>query len=540
MQTDANSAFAFDLYRQLIKENSDENIFISPFSIAICLSMALEGARGKTADEMAAVLQIPNSQKAAYSRSVCDLLKVLNRGQNDPALVEIRARISALRETLRELEAREQPAGNVVGMELAVDFAEGDYENERNEVAREINRLLPLVDQFELGIANALWGEQTYPFRQDFLGILTSLYGSDALMSCDFRHNHQSEVVRINQWASKNTNGKINGLLSKDDLNPSTALVLMNAIYFKGDWVKPFKAESTKSQPFYCISGEKITTPLMENRWLSWGRYATFNADDSFFETPHYIAEERDGFGSSVPLLDFDRDLDELESELLDLDGSLDAAEEPESESDVHPEGELTWTSTKTCITDEKDGYPGPGGVQVLELPYKGDEVSMLVLLPHCTEDLATLEAKLNPTLLRSYMEKLQPRQVEVTLPKFKCETRYDLNDALETLGMSTAFIDPTLGEGADFSGMADMTETTNPLFIGLVIHQAMVDVNEKGTEAAAVTAIAAEAAGAIEETPFVPKFRADRPFIYLIVHRDTQTILFLGRMTEPDNNSYE
>ncbi len=81
---------------------------------------------------------------------------------------------------------------------------------------------------------------------------------------------------------------------------------------------------------------------------------------------------------------------------------------------------------------------------------------------------------------------------------------------------------------------MTDITEGLDPLYIILVIHQAMIDVNEKGTEAAAVTVIMMGIGSAIDVRPFIPDFRADRPFLYLILHRETNSVLFLGRMTKP------
>ena len=488
MLAEANTAFAFNLYRQLVEENGTDNVLLSPFSVTVAFGMALEGARGKTAEEIAQTLEIPESHRALFGRSLSGLLQIINAAQNDPALAEKRAQIAALRQELQDLEPKHHNDD-----EIWVDGSDPDEER----VVGKLNRLLAQVDQFELSIANALFGEQGYPFKQDFLDTLKSLYGANGgLIPCDFRNNHETERGRINQWASDQTKGKISNPLSEDSVGPDTALVLINAIYFKGEWEKPFKESKTEPGSFFCLSGQRADTPLMHDPYLAVGSYGAFNADGSFFETPHVVDSRVDDFQTTT----FDSARSEVE---FPSDGAF--------------------------------GYPGPGGVQVLELPYKGNEISMVALLARGTENLTRLEKKLTPALIGSYLDQLDRRPVSVTLPKFKLKTDYQLNEPLTRLGMVNAFKNPILGQGADFSGMAEMSDALDPLFISMVIHQAMIDVNEKGTEAAAVTAMVMTVGSAMEEEiPFIPEFRANRPFIHLIVHRKTKTILFLGRMTKP------
>ncbi len=126
-------------------------------------------------------------------------------------------------------------------------------------------------------------------------------------------------------------------------------------------------------------------------------------------------------------------------------------------------------------------GYAEDASLQVLELPYKGDELSMLVLLPRTPDGLPELERSLSATKIAGLREKLRKQAVHVYLPKFKLEASFALNAALQALGMKSAFCD-----SADFSAM----DGRRDLYVSAALHKAYVDVNEAGTEAAAATAI--------------------------------------------------
>ncbi|MEM2940799.1 MAG: serpin family protein [Thermoproteota archaeon] len=163
--------------------------------------------------------------------------------------------------------------------------------------------------------------------------------------------------------------------------------------------------------------------------------------------------------------------------------------------------------------------YADMGDVQIIELPYKGENVSMLIMLP---KDFEAFESSLTPEKLDEYKAEMKEDKFdEICLPKFELETKYFMQQTLSALGMPTAFS----GE-ADFSGMTGGRD----LFISEVIHQAYVKVDEKGTEAAAATAVIMKLT-AIPETKV---FRADHPFIFIIQEKGTGSILFMGRIVNP------
>ncbi|HEY7329987.1 MAG TPA: serpin family protein [Gemmataceae bacterium] len=172
-------------------------------------------------------------------------------------------------------------------------------------------------------------------------------------------------------------------------------------------------------------------------------------------------------------------------------------------------------------FTDEAKSF------QLLEMPYKDSELSMVFLLPTKVDGLEQLEKKLDAEALAKWLQQMKSTKVVVTLPKFTMRSRLPLADRLQAMGMTTAFDRLE----ADFTGMS---EDKPPLFLSAVIHEAWVDVNEKGTEAAAATAVAAAgaAAPAREELVF---FQVDHPFLFLIRDTRSGSILFLGRMSNPN-----
>jgi serpin B len=284
---------------------------------------------------------------------------------------------------------------------------------------------------YELSVANALWGQKGWPWRPDWLATQNERFGA-GFREADFENNPDGERDRINKWVEEQTRERIKELLLQGQVNRKTTMVLTNAIYFKGRWVTEFDPKKTRNAPFECDDNTTVDVPMMH--------------------------------------------------------------------------------------TKAKVGYARVDRIELVQLPYKGDELSMVVALPSRSDDLAALEKKLTPEALAKWLAALKDRpEIEVSLPKFRIESRFELPDHLKALGMTDAF------GAADFSGMA----TSSPGSISGVTHKAFVEVNEEGTEAAAATAVVMQTSGP-------PSFYANRPFLFLI--RDTKrgTILFMGRVMKP------
>jgi serpin B len=162
------------------------------------------------------------------------------------------------------------------------------------------------------------------------------------------------------------------------------------------------------------------------------------------------------------------------------------------------------------------------GELKMIELPCAGDDLAMIAILP--ANDIEKFGATLSLTKLHELRSRLYPQKVDLFLPRFRFETRYYLEGPLSAMGMPDAFDK----RKADFSSMTGHPD----FYLSHVIHQAMIDVNEQGSEAAAATAIAMVPTGMMPAPP--PIFRADRPFIFMIVHKPTDSILFMGRVSNP------
>jgi serine protease inhibitor len=473
----ANNDFGLNLYRQLVQRAPGKNVFFSPYSMSSALDMAIEGARGLTADEMGKALQFPATARqtgddaeqlpwntAPIHKAMAELNRQFRGHDKTPPAT--RARIAELRQQLADVQKRMNEIGRMGGGQEAWKVSQNGQ-----TIATELNSLLSQVDQYDLRVVNGLWGAKEYPFRQAFLDTLREYYGTGGVASLDFRSDPEAARRKINDWCKEQTNGRITDPLPARSITSNTRLVLANAIYFLGHWASPFDVNQTKNADFTLGSKDRVSVPMM-HKPFAWTPYAAFNADGSFFETP----------------------------------AMYDPAEK-----------------------DQTKLYPGDGGFLMAEFPYKGGQLAMTVLLPRSLEGLANLENLLTPDHLRQWLVRLQGRTVHVFLPKFKLQTEYEMNDPLKALGMVRAF---DMGK-ADFSGMSSAGE---PICLSAVFHKAFVEVNEKGTEAAAFSGVLMPAAAARlpKLVRFIPDFKADRPFVFLIRDCKTGTILFLGRVEDP------
>jgi serpin B len=174
-------------------------------------------------------------------------------------------------------------------------------------------------------------------------------------------------------------------------------------------------------------------------------------------------------------------------------------------------------------LNDEKItfNYTEDDDVQILELPYKGENLSMILLLPK-ENNVSSLENQLSWSKIDEWLQSMSEQSVNIKIPKFTFETEYSLKETLQSMGMQDPF-----SMDADFSGI----DGRKDLFIDKVLHNAFIQVDETGTEAAAATTVH------IALTSIPPsniEFHADHPFLFLIQQTQTGNILFLGKVTHP------
>jgi serpin B len=372
---EGNNALAFDLYQAL--SNKDGNLFYSPYSISVALAMTYAGARSETEREMADTLHFALPQDRLH------------------------------------------PAFNALDLELAARGAGAKGKD---------------GEGFRLNIVNAIWGQQDYQFLADLLDVLAENYGA-GLRLLDFANAPEQSRVKINEWVSDQTEGRIEDLIPPGVIRSLTRLVLTDAIYFNAAWQYPFDKNTTSNGLFQLLNGGDVTVPMMEQT-------------ESF------------------------------------------------------------------CYT-EGDNY------QAIELPYDGQELSMVILLPKAGQ-FDAFEKLLDAELVKAIVDKLETCRVALTMPKFEYESSFSLKQALSTLGMGVAF-----ASDADFSGM----DGTRDLLIQDVLHKAFVSVDEAGTEAAAATAVIV----GLKSVPAqAVEMKIDQPFIFLIRDIPTGSTLFIGRVLNP------
>lgn len=387
---EGNNQFALELFAKLRERQG--NLFFSPFSISTALAMTSAGARGNTEAQMAWVLHFPLPSQVTSANSKKDTAPEWNRQRFASGFGKI----------IKDLNTRGQ---------------KGNY---------------------ELIVANALWGQKDYDFLKEFIELIKNNYDGQ-LHEVDFVTATETARQTINTWVEEKTKNKIKDLITHGVLNRLTRLVLTNAIYFKGKWASQFEKSKTKNASFTLLNSQKIDVAMM-------------NQTEQF---PY------------------------LETE----------------------------------------------NIQVLELPYVNNDLSMVIFLPKKTDGLPEFEKTLTTDNLSQWLAGLHKCKVIVYLPKFKITSQFSMADVLKSMGMSDAFT-PNV---AEFSGMNGKKD----LFISAVVHKAYVEVDEEGTEAAAATGVVVGITSAGPSK--TPVFRADHPFLFLIRDNHTGSILFIGRVINPN-----
>src|SRR5262249_46296030 len=162
------------------------------------------------------------------------------------------------------------------------------------KVADAINALQLQLDPYELRVANALVGEKTYPFERTYLDTIGKHYGNGLFHQADFRNSFPAERNKINAWVEEQTKKRIRDLIPKlpPEVGSQVRLILVNAIYFKGFWMSPFDEKQTRKEDFLLADGGKHPVAIMHG--YSPAGYAAFNADGTFFDTPHEISLDKD------------------------------------------------------------------------------------------------------------------------------------------------------------------------------------------------------------------------------------------------------
>jgi len=309
-------------------------------------------------------------------------------------------------------------------------------ESALQEGYEDLFRVLKSNENFTLESANRVFVHENYKFLDAYLTTVKKHYHAEP-QGLNFEETEKSREV-INKWVEGQTKEKIKDLLPSGSIKHLTRMVLVNAVYFKGDWKKKFDKANTKKEPFTTHKNEKLDVDMM-----------------------HQTSEFRGAQNKDL-------------------------------------------------------------GCLILELPYKGDRLSMLVFLSRKPEDFDAMEEKFG-SFDYSNLKLSGAIKFDLSFPKFKLESKHDLVDNLKEIGLDDMFV----AGKADFSGM----DGTRNLYASSVVQKAFIEVNEEGSEAAAATGMVMM----MRSMPAPPqKFTCDRPFLFAIKDNLTGMVLFTGRVTDP------
>ncbi|CAH2311243.1 roquin-1 isoform X7 [Pelobates cultripes] len=378
----ANTKFAMDFYKIVADSKADsENLFMSPLSISQAFTMTKLGACENTLKQLMEVFRFDSiSEKAS------DQIHVY----------------------FSKLNCR---------------------------LYRKANKSSELVS------ANRLFGEKSLTFNDTYQEISEIFYGAK-LWPLNFKDKPEESREIINNWVSNKTEKRITNVIPEGAITPLTTLVLVNAIYFKGQWKSMFDPENTKLDLFYRPwTNETYSVPTMYQEGLF--RYGSFKKD----------------------------------------------------------------------------------GIQILELPYKGDDISMVFVLPSHDTPLEVIEKDITLEKLTTWLDKSHYVQTSVHIPRFKIEGAFSVKESLEKMGLVDLF-DPN---NAKLPGIVAGGRTD--LYVSDAYHKAFLDVNEEGSEASAATAVVVTGRSLNMNRNV---FRANRPCLLLIREVSLNAVIFMGRLSDP------
>jgi len=396
------------------------NVLSVSRSILIVISLMVTGLSGKSMDEF-------NDRQTQYAFDLLD--RILQDGSGENVFISPLSISLALAMTYNGAEAETKKA-----MAEALHLEKLSLESV-NDHFSSLRRQLGAADSLvKLNIANSIWYREGIDFKDTFFVTTEEKYAAEI--------HPLSTVEAVNGWVSEKTKNKIKSII--DRINPQDIMLLINAIYFKGNWTSKFEPDLTREHDFTLLDGTVKRHPLMSQA----GEF-------------HYF-----------------------ENELF----------------------------------------------QAISLPYGNRQLRMLVFLPSESTGLRGFLNELDAERFTEWCRYLRPAKGDILLPKFKMEYETKLNDILADMGMAVAF-NP---ERADFTGMYDKSGEAN-VFISEVLHKTFVEVNEEGTEAAAVTSVRMALTSARETGPERFRMVVDRPFFCAIQDRTSGNIIFMGVITDPE-----
>ncbi|XP_048109205.1 antithrombin-III [Alosa alosa] len=377
----ANSRFALSLFQELAKSKpEDSNIFMSPISISTAFAMTKLGACNTTLEQIMKVFEF-------------DTIKEKTSDQVHFFFAKLNCRLYRKKDKTTELVS-----------------------------------------------ANRLFGEKSMRFNETYQNISELVYGAK-LLPLNFKEKPELSRMTINEWISNKTESRIQDTLPKGSIDSTTVLVLVNTIFFQGQWKNKFDKDNVMNDDFYLSHGKTCPVPMMYQETKF--RYGRFPEDN----------------------------------------------------------------------------------VKVLEMPYRGEDITMVLILPTKDISLSEVEKSLDLRKVVGWLENMKEISVAVQIPRFQIEDGFSLKEKLQSMGLQHLF-------SPHHSSLPGLLEDeSDDIYISDAFHKSFLEVNEEGSEAAAATAVVA-IGRSINFNREV--FIANRPFLLLIRESTINTIIFMGRVANP------
>ena len=519
-----NTEFALDMYSELKTEKG--NIFFSPYSISAAMGMVYAGARGETEEQIVKTLRFSSDQQHVH-----------------PAFAEIFTFFTLMNTKVNEVQKKRDEKQKEYDAAAKYAVHKREYvaalEEEKTD-AKRAKEYEPwyskwfkseVQNKVSLGTIAKYAEEHSAEYAEERAALEEEYYALEK------EYAGKCAALEKESWYSKWFAGK-SEVQKKHDAALEKWCALEKKV--EGMWYRG------KSEP--------LKLSFANSLW----------PQQDYKLSEDYLALTKKYYGDSITPVDYQRASEEArkqinkwvsdktENKINDIiqPGTFDnltrlvlvnavcfkGAWEHPFKKTLTKDAPFHLSSSESVkvpmMTQEKYfNYVDTGdGLQILELPYVGSDLSMLVLLPKEIDGLEQLESRLSFESLKNRRRSLKNSEVIVFLPKFRMTSAFGLNAVLQKMGMIDAF---NMGK-ADFAGMNGRNcrdDKLSCLYIYAAIHKAYVDVNEEGTEAAAAIIFTGKGAG---YKPPSPVFRADHPFLFLIQERQTGSILFMGRVTDP------
>ena len=412
------------------------------------------------------------------------------------------------------------PAAGEFGRALHLNVPVAEAADGFSTLARRLQR--SVGGEQNLAISRALWVQQWNAIAGDYIDLVRQHYRSE-LRVIDFARPEYA-VHWINRWVADRTEDRITAIADAKSYDIHSCVVVGNAVYFRSAWLRDFDPAHTEPAPFFVPEPPQPAPAVPASAASGTTASSATPADSAPTPAP-----------ASAPV-----------AVAPAASAAAVAAKAPNAADSAATPSQAAAAPAATLPAKPKPAAPvdvptmrrigsyrtaAQPGFRLVQVPYRGEQLSLVILVPDNGATLSKIEAQLTATRIGECLRAVReaaPQRLELRLPRFKVEHSVpQLADALQGLGVKTVF---DLAGAADFSTFGSNIDGA-PIYLSAVTHALRLVVDEQGNLGLPTTAAPAEAAG---DASAPAAFTVDRPFVFFICDQQTGALLFLGRIVDP------